>query len=169
MSRLIAIDPDTKTPGVAAFSDGVLSGAFADASAYDFVADYLRRAPFTEPVVLVAECPQTYDGRAARGDPNDLIAVAVCVGRFVQLGKTAGARVLLVTPRAWKGTVRKDITIMRAWEELSATERKVCDLTPQARRTLDSGRGLTDGASCDAMDAVALGLRALGRTGRALV
>lgn len=170
MTWLVAIDPDTKTPGVAIFRDGVLTGAYADADAFELVQDGFERVGVgPERQCLVIECPQTYGGRAAgSSDANVLIALARIVGRFEQMALQVGAEVLVVSPREWKGNVPKEITIQRAWDALSKFERSSVRIKNAARAKLEAGEGLKSGLAADAMDAVALGLRAVGRTGRAL-
>lgn len=165
MSALVAIDPDTKTPGVAFFMGGLLLDAYADAQAFDRLEQlYAMEHGFIE---LFIECPQTYGGRAAgNSDANDLIKLARVVGRFEQIASGHLGKVTVVTPRAWKGQTPKHICIQRAWDELNEIERHRVLLSPQAFKRLQDGRGLESGAGCDAMDAVALGLRALQRTGR---
>lgn len=60
--------------------------------------------------LLVIERPQHYPG-GVKCDPNDLITLAVKVGRVEEF---VGARMLLeVVPRKWKGTVPKAIVAHR--------------------------------------------------------
>lgn len=167
MSKIVAIDPDTKTPGVAVFLDGVLSGAYAGASSFDEVQFLME---FTsKPCRMFVECPQTYGGRAAgSSDANVLIRLARVVGRFEQMALAHDVDVRVVTPHEWKGNVPKHICIQRAWDALSASERDFVQISNAARAKLEAGEGLKSGTAADAMDAVALGLRALGRTGRRL-
>lgn len=167
---VIAIDPDTKTPGVAFFMDGHLTEAFATSESVDRVFTHLHMAKVLRNHLMVIECPQTYGGRAAgSSDANDLITLARLVGRFEQMAIETCCAVRVVTPHEWKGNVPKHITVQRAWDELTDYERSVVKITDGARAKLIAGDGLKSGAGCDTMDAVALGLRALGRTGRRLV
>lgn len=170
MKLLCAVDPDTAGPGVAFFEDGVLVQGVAAPDVYTAVWRWMYDAGgVADPHRLVIECPQTYDGRAAGGsDANVLIELARIVGRFEQMAILSGWAVTVVTPFQWKGNVPKAITVQRAWDALTLDERARCELTPQARKKLIAGDGLKSGSSCDVMDAVGLGLRALGRTGRPL-
>lgn len=68
---------------------------------------------------LVIERPQTYHGRAARGDANDLLDVALVVGALSTLSE---ARLTLVRPSEWKGQVPKRATRERCWERLTSAE-----------------------------------------------
>lgn len=171
MTWLLAIDPDTKTPGVALFRDGMLLNAYAEEAAFDTVHFHLQCVGHSpERQHLVIECPQTYGGRAAgSSDANVLIRLARIVGRFEQMAFENGAQVHVVSPSEWKGNVPKHICIQRAWDELNEHERASVKIKNAARAKLDAGEGLKSGLAADALDAVALGLRALGRTGRAMV
>lgn len=169
MSYTISIDPDTKTPGVAVFFNSVLSDAHARAEVFDEVQHVFSSNMWSGTKRLVIECPQTYGGRAAgSSDANVLIRLARVVGRFEQMALAHGAEVRVVTPHEWKGNVPKRICIQRAWDALSTSERNCVQISNAARAKLEAGEGLKSGTAADALDAVALGLRALGRTGRRL-
>lgn len=75
-----------------------------------------RWGPLTR---IVVERPQTYHGRATRGDANDLLDVALVVGALSTL---SAAPLRLVLPSEWKGQVPKSVTRERCWERLSAAE-----------------------------------------------
>lgn len=161
---IVAVDPDTKTPGLAAFdAEGLLFYAGASEDSLDLVCDLFD---VHDHGLLVIEVPQTYGGRAAGGaDANVLIQLARVVGRFEQCALSRGGRVRAVSPRVWKGNAPKHITIQRAWDVLNGTEKThvAKRLTTQAHRKLLAGEGLKSGPSCDLMDAVALGLWYLNR------
>ena len=180
-THTISIDPDTSTPGVALFLKGALRQAFAHSvdQTCEQVTHWLENGHDTwGSVLMVVECPQTYGGRASgNADANDLINLARVVGRFEEVAfRSAKIRrqdvdVLVVTPSQWKGQTPKHICTQRAWDALTPAERNehLLEITPQARASLLKGNGIKSGKSCDVMDAVALGLRALGRTpGRTL-
>ena len=88
---------------------------------------YLLR-PHAEPVppvmTLIIELPQTYGGRAAKGDTNDLIHLAAVVGALVHLAP----RVQLVRPREWKGNVPGDIFVERTKKKLTLEQVSKIDL-----------------------------------------
>lgn len=90
------------------------------------------------PDVLVIERPQVYDARHSKGDPNDLITLAITVGRLIE--RMDATTVLTPLPREWKKQLPKDICHKRALAVLS----------PDERRLLVSDH--------NALDAVALGL-----------
>lgn len=68
---------------------------------------------------IVIERQQTYQGRASRGDTNDLLDVSLVVGCI--LGELPMAT--LVRPAEWKGQTPKRVTEARAKDKLSAEER----------------------------------------------
>lgn len=71
----------------------------------------------------IIEVPQIYPGQQQKGDQNDLIDLAVTVGRYAERAASCGFRVTLVKPRAWKGQLPKDVCWQRVRETLSAYER----------------------------------------------
>jgi hypothetical protein len=57
--------------------------------------------------ILVVEKPQVYEGRKSKGDPNDLVNLALVVGAVMA---TIPAGIFLdPLPNAWKGAVPKHI------------------------------------------------------------
>lgn len=71
----------------------------------------------------VIEVPQVYGRRRSPVDPNDLIAVAVTVGRAAQ--QFFAGRVDLVQPHTWKGSVPKDVMLNRIVSKLDDGERLI--------------------------------------------
>ena len=67
---------------------------------------------------LVIERPQVYQGRAQKGDPNDLISLAIEVGRI----STLFGEVEFVLPRKWKGTIKKEMMTARIIKTLTTNE-----------------------------------------------
>jgi len=84
--------------------------------------------------LLVIEKPQVYERWKSKGDPNDLVDLAVLVGALIVV--IPAKRILLPQPQQWKGSVPKRIH-----------HRRIRTLYP------DLGR-----CSADAMDAVGLAL-----------
>lgn len=100
------------------------------------------------------EVPQVYQQRAWKGDPNDLIAVAVTVGRIAaEVG--AGGEVHFARPHEWKGSVPKDVMVKRIESKLLTCEAEILHAAkiPRAKRH-------------NAIDAIGLGLWALRRFSR---
>ncbi len=126
MIKLLAVDPGNDT-GIAYFIDGALS--------------FLACVPFREALrqiadntdtsmpggfqidVLVIEIPQVYQGRFQKGDPNDLIAVAVQAGEVI--GHADAQRVIRPSPHQWKGTVPKEVHHHRLLESASKADKLV--------------------------------------------
>lgn len=137
---MMAIDPGTKSTGVAFFLKSKLRS--------------VTRIPFTTCAelhpfgqesfvdVLVCEVPQVYP--RSKADPNDLIKLALLAGGLV--GQTVAVHKVLVKPREWKGQVPKKIHNARTLAKLTPSELKLCG-----------------GLSHDEIDAVGLGLWYLGR------
>lgn len=76
-----------------------------------------------EPEIIghaVIELPQTYGGRAAKGDTNDLIALATVCGALA--ATFAEAVLSCVVPREWKGNTPKEVTSARVLEAFSDDE-----------------------------------------------
>jgi hypothetical protein len=107
---------------------------------------------------LVVEIPEVYPGTHEE-DPNDLIKVAVCAGRWIEVMKESAARsgVSLTVadphPRQWKGQVPKRIHNARVLEKLKPAE---LALVPKLAKT----------RLHNVIDAIGLGLWKLGRIGR---
>jgi len=145
-SSLIAIDPGNNT-GWAHFRNDVLMSAGV-ASFENF--HLAQRMIFTGDAVRI-EAPRHYPHKE-KGDVNDLLDLAVRVGRLQEWCEAQGAHVELVWPRTWKGSVPKPIHNRRVLETLSDVELKVLPKSPRARTY-----------NHNMLDAVGLGLWALGR------
>jgi len=70
----------------------------------------------------IIEVPQIYPGQQQKGDQNDLIKLAVLVGRYVDRATACGFQVRLVKPREWKGQLPKDVCWRRVRETLDSFE-----------------------------------------------
>lgn len=68
---------------------------------------------------LVIEVPQIYARSKSKGDPNDLIDLAVMVGRIISI---CDISYTLYRPREWKGQVPKDVMVSRIKGKLSKKE-----------------------------------------------
>jgi hypothetical protein len=116
-----AIDPGKHKSGWAVFND---ERAFYGDAGHDdnAIVRNLIGMHIASGKRLVIEMPQTYDGRAAKGDANDLLAVAFEVGRFVEVASCACDKTLIVKPSEWKGQMKKAVSHARAKETLTAAE-----------------------------------------------
>lgn len=120
MARVLGIDPGLRACGVAWF-DGIEARAFTVrpsgltlAKAKEILVQ-VRSSALPAWDLVVIEKPQVYQGRKAKGDPNDLIELAVLVGA---LGFGFSCPVLLPRPFEWKGQVPKEISHRRIREQI---------------------------------------------------
>lgn len=83
---------------------------------------------------VVIERPQIYRGRASKGDPNDLITLAILVGRYTEAFSERIVEHIL--PHDWKGSVDADVLCRRVVASLSNEERTLLFrvLEPLARK-----------------------------------
>lgn len=145
MTYLLSVDPG-KTTGMAVFKDKDLCDAY-----YGMPEDMLNEAGSGAMDLAVIEMPRWYP-HEHKIDVNDLLDLSVTVGRFQETLRSQGAKVELVFPRTWKGTVKKDIHNRRVLEQLTAAE---LALLPKRPRAKDFDHNM--------IDAIGLGLWKLGR------
>jgi len=100
--------------------------------------------------LCVIEIPQIYPHN--KGDPNDLVQVALHAGRVMQAIYGAGGVVREVRPHAWKSSAPKKVMHARIVSALSAQEQRYFDSCRFSRAVIG-----------DALDAVGIGLWYLGR------
>ena len=124
---LVAIDPG-KVTGVAVFQDGVLHRATA--CSLEECRLFIENE---QPGDCIIEVPQIYPGQQQKGDQNDLINLAVTVGRYADLAIACGFRVKLVKPREWKGQLPKDVCWNRVRETLTSLELGNMEKVPKSR------------------------------------
>jgi hypothetical protein len=161
---LVSVDPGAANVAWAVFEDGILqaSGFTAVQETSDaarpflvtdlFFQDLMKAFPACTAIgsgcQLVIERPQVYTGAGkSKGDPNDLISVALVVGAVLAaaLG-TYGWGTKTVLPATWKGQTPKNICKKRLQKELA----------PQEAERVRWG-------SHDIVDAVGIGCFKLGR------
>jgi len=128
MRTVLGIDPGRVT-GWARFFDGQLieAGARVDE-------DVLADPPEIQigPAAVVIEVPRIYP-HGGKGDPNQLLDLAITVGDLRGYYVRRGAEVHLVTPRRWKGTVPKAIHNARVLSALTPEEFARLPRRPRAR------------------------------------
>jgi hypothetical protein len=148
---IIAIDPGKRT-GWAIFQDAAL----VDAGTFNEIRMLTEDAPMVGimPAIAVIELPVIYPLGKGKGDPNDLIALAVLVGDLRGFYRLAGFAIELVKPRTWKGTVPKHIHHSRVLAALMGRERALLPKRPNAK---DFDHNM--------LDAVGLGLWFLSKEG----
>jgi len=156
-TNVIGIDPGVKKCGIAYSCNGRLK--YARLVTTESMLSEIINGKF----MAVCEMPQTYGGRAKRGDTNDLLALARVVGQIeIYFRSVLGAWFVTVKPSEWKGQVPKQIMCRRIWKTLSAAEREVVGISPAARLALAEGRDIAKSAT-DVLDAVGIVLFTLGR------
>lgn len=141
---LITVDPGLTGTGVAVWdANGKLlyaravgcgDGALTERAAHivEKVRPYVTKgAP--RPRRMVIEQPQTYRGRAAKGDANSLLSLSMLVGGLATLSPT----VELVLPRVWKGNMPASIVEMRGREALQLSEVLNVDLECSKKHQTD--------------------------------
>lgn len=97
---------------------------------------------------LVLEFPQTYGGRAARGDANDLFPLAAIDGALAALFPRA--EVTSYFPREWKSNIDPDVLIKRIESRLTPEEHARVELPAKSLQH-------------NVFDAIGIGLAFLGR------
>ena len=112
------------------------------------------------------ERPQVYRGRASKGDPNDLITLAIQVGRYEERFAARGCQVDTVLPHTWKGSIDPDVCCRRIFASLTECEKALLEraIAPLARSPVHAD--LTGGRRHNVLDAVGIGKWSL-RRGRA--
>lgn len=119
---LVAIDPG-KAVGFAEFN-GELTNATVctPEECLLFIENAARISRARSSGDCVIEIPQVYPGQQQKGDQNDLILLAVMVGKFAERAKEQRFGVALVKPREWKGQLPKDVCWRRVRETLTPLE-----------------------------------------------
>lgn len=127
MTHVLAIDPGLRATGYAYFRKAHLVRAGIKQCALPERADIaavigreLALDFLNQPLdALIVEVPQVYQPRLLKGDPNDLVSVALVAGCALQLP----ARVRrAVSPHQWKGNVHKRIHHRRLLTSLTPLE-----------------------------------------------
>lgn len=163
MTALFAVDPGLRYPAGALFINDVL----VRASRVPIPKGITTKTPIMErcraisralldyagctPDELVVEYPQIYTRDKSKGDPNNLVPLAVIGGCLSAM--LPNARVISPQPREWTGNIPKT-------EEGNPWD------SPRGRRIhsrLTAAEIATVTASHDAVDAIGIGLFALGR------
>lgn len=151
--QVLAVDPGVSCCGWAAFDceTELVACDLARGEPAEMVDELSRFAAGHTPSVVVIELPQVYLQRRWKGDPNDLIRLAVVVGRIRQ-ALSFVVEPELVRPHAWKGSRPKRICHALTRSLLSTEERLVLD-----------GCGVPVSLKHNVVDAVGIGLWRCGR------
>jgi hypothetical protein len=143
--NLLAIDPG-KATGWAYFdketlvSCGVLK--FNPHPEYFSFMEYRR---FSK---IIIEKPKIYPVRQWKGDPNDLISVALIAGWVAGFLDEVSSNIEYVTPQAWKGNRPKEVDHRHTMSLLSTEEKEVIKRT----------KGVLKSQKHNMIDAIGIGL-----------
>lgn len=146
---VLGVDPGKSGFAWALFRDGKLESCGRNSE--QTIGAFARAAlAFGTRLRVVIERPQIYVQSRWKGDPNDLVDVAMTVGALRHALRES--RVELVLPREWKGTVPKDVMGDRILLSLDVAERERVHML-----------GLSKKFRLDVVDAIGIALRALDR------
>ncbi len=103
---------------------------------------------------VIIERPQIYP--RSKGNPNDLITLAIQVGRYTERLALRGCAVEHVLPHTWKGSLDPDICCRRIYASLTPDDLLVLNpkLAPLARKSLADD--ITAGTRHNVIDAVGI-------------
>ena len=141
---LVTIDPGKRTVGYSVFQNNVL--VHAGLIQYNIIEGFELIAQSYKPRLTVIEKPKVYPFRHWKGDPNDLIDVAVTVGMAAAIFK----KFELVLPQDWKGQRPKDVDNQYTMSLLSKIEAQRIHHYPKSKLH-------------NVIDAIGIGLWKVGR------
>lgn len=149
---MISADPGKLSLAWAYFEDDVLQqcGLIREKKRQKLHEAFAYEFGFVDVELAIVEVPQVYQQRFLKGDPNDLIEVALTAGAF--LSAANALEIDTVRPRGWKGTRPKEVCNALTLKTLSETEKKVL-----------GSCGVPRSLAHNIMDAVGIGLWTLGR------
>ena len=163
---ILSVDPGSKGCGLALWGKGELLRAWyakgcveewADAVHYrvDDAPHYGAQFCLPDVKELVIERPQVYVQWRQKGDPNDLVGIALVAGEVAGCLRARGAsHVTYYLPSEWKKQLKKEVTTLRVRAALTSAELARVEM-PSAVKTLGH----------NVYDAVGIGLHHLKRRG----
>jgi hypothetical protein len=113
----------------------------------------------------IAELPEVYRPKHSKGNPNDLIPLAVECGILGGLAYAFGVQTknqCLVLPKKWKGQLPKRVTKKRFQNQMNRTERAV---TEAASRLIPGPTTGKNSLHHNMWDALGIGLYGIGKLG----
>jgi hypothetical protein len=102
---------------------------------------------------VVVERPRIYPGGRTK-NPNDVLSVAINAGEWAGRYQARGFKTEYVEPQRWKGSVPKEIHHPRIFAKLLPSEQVV---------VADAGKGIAPSKRHNMLDAIGIGLWAVGR------
>lgn len=164
MSELLCVDPGSRQLGWAALDQSrVVDCGIIRAPYLEAMLDYLTSEGSELPPqadTLVVERPYIYRGPQQKGDPNDILVVALVVGAVI--GSTEYDKLKLPSPKDWKGTVDKVVMGKRILSLLSPIEKQLLLLRVPEVRAFEE-RPSAKSVALNTIDAIGLGLKHTGR------
>jgi hypothetical protein len=97
---------------------------------------------------IIIEKPKIYPVRQWKGDPNDLISVALIAGWIAGFTDVFSDDIEYVTPQAWKGNRPKEVDHRHTMSRLSTEEKEVIKET----------KGVLKSQKHNMIDAIGIGL-----------
>ncbi|KKN75945.1 hypothetical protein LCGC14_0375020 [marine sediment metagenome] len=166
---LLTIDPGVTCCGWALFRDMYLvkaglsrtKSASIEERTRDHYNNFMMGGLLEKVDIVVIEKPQVYQQRMWKGDPNDLIDLAIVVGGIVANTRPT-VIVRTITPNEWKGQVPKDVTDARMRRILTKRGEQDALENPVV---LGKPKGAPEGLLHNMMDGIAIGLAHLQREG----
>lgn len=154
---ILAIDPGRDLGWAVLDADGQLTHAGLGAPTHAALPGL--------PDKVIIERPQVYSAKRSKGDPNDLITLAILVGKYTERYEALGRPVEHILPHDWKGSLDPDVCCRRVVASLSDAERTLLFqvLAPLARKPLTTDT-LTEGKRHNVIDAVGLAKWSVRRT-----
>ena len=148
MNSLISIDPGKHSIAWAYFSNAVLVDCGLIQSKNLVVLATKVDVQIIEyrnitPDLVVVEKPQAYQQKHWKGDPNDLIDLALAAGAATHA--LGCCEIEFVLPRTWKGQTPKKISNARTLKNLTDIERQVfkrMDVIPSLRHNVIDAIGI---------------------------
>lgn len=160
MGRMIAFDPSTRFTGWAAFTRGLLwDCGLIKAKGFDEMLDRtksfcsqgstLYQGSLGSNSFAIIEKPQIYTRIKAKGDPNQMILLALIAGH---IGALFNKREF-ITPNHWKGSVDKEVMCARVRSRWMNDD----------ERALLAAKRIPKSYINNTLDAIGIGLHHLGR------
>jgi hypothetical protein len=146
------VDSGKHECGFAAFWDQHLTAARLIDSCVPLKQDFIS---MPEPPHVYCEIPQVYAFGKGKGDPDDLIALALAAGTV-----TAGLPRTFLKPAQWKGQIPEDVLNSKMFAALHPAELAILEACTASRaKKKPKGRGHMQ----DVYVAVQMGLKHFGR------
>jgi len=157
--NLLSIDPGTMCCGWAFWRDGKLVACGLSRTKETKIEERIRahRFPATADSIVI-EKPEVYRQRFWKGDPRDLVELAMVVGGIIAKAPP-NVEIQIVFPKEWKGQLPKDVSERRSLSKLSAAEKQVVEKPKVFGEPSTAPPSLLN----NMMDATGIGLWALGR------